>query len=190
MTPHRRVGALRDERTLGAELPGSLVTAARHGDTAAFALLVDARVDGLFRTAAAILGNEADARDATQEAFLSAWVNLPALRDADRFDAWLHRVLINQCRDMLRRRGRVREISLDEAIDTTPIQAPDRSGISAVSSAFDHLTVGAREILVLHHLHDLSVAEVAKRLRIPVGTAKWRLFRARRALERQLEAER
>src|SRR5512143_460443 len=91
---------------------GDLVELARRGDTAAFEALLHGRLDGLFRRAWAILGNEADARDATQEACLSAWRQLPRLRDAAAFDAWLARVLFNACRMQLRRRARVREVVL------------------------------------------------------------------------------
>ncbi len=85
---------------------------AARGDRLAFEQLVEGRVDRIFRTACAILGNEADAHDATQEAFVAAWVQLPRLRDSARFDAWLNRVILNGCRDSLRRRNRSREVDL------------------------------------------------------------------------------
>ena len=167
-----------------------LVERAGRGDQDAFGILVEGRVEHAFRTATAILGNEADARDATQDAFTSAWVNLPRLRDLDRFDAWLSRILMNRCRDLLRSRHRSREISMDEA--TLP-QAPMTEGaldITALTAAFERLNVAQRQLLVLHHLHHEPVAQIARRLEIPVGTAKWRLHAARKALERALEKER
>jgi RNA polymerase sigma-70 factor (ECF subfamily) len=163
---------------------------ASHGDSTAFAELVDSRVESLFRVACAILGNEADARDATQDAFVSAWQNLPRLRDTDRFDAWLHRVLVNRCRDMLRRRGRVRQLSLEAAGDAIQLRAPDPDDMDRVNAAFERLSAQDRQILVLHHLQEMPVSDIARLLRIAVGTAKWRLFRARRALERRLEIDR
>ena len=167
----------------------ALVTRAGAGDADAFAEIVAPRLERLLRSARAILGNEADARDATQDAFLSAWVNLPRLRDEGRFDAWLNRMLVNRCRDVLRHRQRSREIVLDgiEMPDTRP--SPDAAATAGILTAFDRLSVANRHILVLHHLHDLPLAEVARQLGIPVGTAKSRLHVARRALERALEAQ-
>jgi len=176
-----------------APAPGSaddaLVARARRGDRDAFALLVEPRALRLLRTACAILGNETDAYEAAQEALIVAWVKLPALRDADRFDAWLNRTLVNKCRDALRRRKRVREIDISGSNLTVPDTAEAHAVRATVLSAFDRLSVDDRHILVLHHLHDLPLARIASHLDIPIGTAKSRLWSARRALERALEAE-
>jgi RNA polymerase sigma-70 factor (ECF subfamily) len=174
---------------------GHLVERAGRGDQGAFAQLVESRLDRAFRTACAILGNEADARDATQEAFVSAWVNLPRLREIAKFDAWLNRVLINRCRDVLRRRHRVREIAVDE-LDLLGVSQTGASveaaalEAAALNAAFDRLSLAHRQLLVLHHLHREPVAEIARQLGVPVGTAKWRLHAAREALKRALEIER
>lgn len=162
---------------------------ARNGDADAFALLVNDRLTRLLRTAKAIVGNADDASEIVQETFMSAWVNLPSLRDGDRFDAWLNRILMNRSRDALRRRSRSKEIPMDlTVLDDAELSAP-AAGVSAISEAFARLSVDNRHILVLHHVHDLPLAEVAKQLGIPVGTAKSRLWSARRALERALEGE-
>lgn len=170
-----------------------LIDAARTGDIRAFELLLAPRIDGLFRTAWAITGSEADARDATQEACLAAWRHLPRLRDVDRFDAWLGRVLVNSCRMLLRKRGRIREISIPDGFDqavpeTTGAAAVDEA--DAVARAFDRIDPDARAILVLHHLRHEPVARIADNLGIPAGTVKWRLHSARRQLERALRGER
>lgn len=89
-----------------------LLQRARARDPEAFELIVLAKAEPLLRTARAILGNEADARDAVQETLISAWRRLPELRQLDRFDAWIGRTLINECRDGLRRRRRVQELPL------------------------------------------------------------------------------
>jgi RNA polymerase sigma-70 factor (ECF subfamily) len=167
----------------------SLVARARRGDRDAFALLIEPRALRLLRTARAILGNETDAYEAAQEALIAAWIRLPGLRDADRFDAWLNRALVNKCRDALRRRKRVREIDISGSSLTVPDTAEEHAARAFVLAAFDRLTVDERHILVLHHLHDLPLAQIASRLDIPIGTAKSRLWSARRALERALEAE-
>jgi len=171
----------------------ALIERARAGDADAFEALIAPRIDTLFRTARAIVGNEADARDATQEACVSAWKHLPRLRDLDKFDAWLGRVLVNSCRMQLRRQRRVREITIPTDFDRAgPRETGPESvdGIDAVARAFDHLGADARALLVLHHFRHEPLAGIAASLGIPVGTVKWRLHAARRALERALEGER
>lgn len=172
-----------------------LVDRARAGDRRAFELLLDARLDRALGTAVAILGNEADARDATQEAFLRAWRELRQLRDSDRFDAWFTRILVNCCRTALRGRRRltVREIPMDDLPELDDRAAGegngDQASLDAIEHAFERLSIAQRTILVLHHLEQRPVADIAARLGIPVGTAKSRLFAARQALERALEVE-
>jgi RNA polymerase sigma-70 factor, ECF subfamily len=170
----------------------ALVERARRGDVVAFETLIDARVDVLYRSAWAILGNEPDARDATQDACLSAWRNLPRLREIDRFDAWLGRVLVNTCRSLLRRRVQVREIPMARDVDAAHPIALDRAVEDAdtLARAFDRLSADERAVLVLHHLRHLSVAAIATTLDIPVGTVKWRLHAARQSLDYALERER
>ena len=165
-----------------------LVELAGQGDRDAFSALVETRVGSAVRIASAILGNEADARDAVQDAFMSAWVNLPRLRDVERFDAWLSRIVVNRCRDALRLRGRSREVGLANVPPVSALE-PDLD-LSDLNAAFEKLNVNQRLLLVLHHLHHEPVADIARRLGIPLGTAKWRLHAARRALEKALEAER
>ena len=172
---------------------GELVRRAAQGDALAFERLVADRADRAFRIARAIVGNDADARDATQDAFISAWRQLPRLRDVDTFDAWLRRILVNACRTVLRGRRRVREISLDGArIDRPQTEAPftDRvDDTDLLARAFERLDADKRTILVLHHLDHQPVDALANALGVPVGTAKWRLSEARAALQRALIAE-
>jgi RNA polymerase sigma-70 factor (ECF subfamily) len=176
----------------------ALVVRAQGGDRAAFELLIERRIDRAFRTALAILGNEADARDATQEALLSAWRERQRLRDVARFDAWLGRILLNSCREVLRgrRRRAVREIAASDLVDPVDAMAasdpaPDdrAASLDTLERAFDRLPAGERAILVLHHLERRPLAEMADVLDVPVGTVKSRLHAARHALERALEAE-
>jgi RNA polymerase sigma-70 factor, ECF subfamily len=186
------------------------------GDRAAFDDLVRNRIDSVYRTSLAILGDPADAADATQETFVSAWTSRNALRDPDRFDAWLGRINVNACRAQLRRRTRskVREIRMTDrngepAFELPhPDGAPDRNGEPAFElphpdgapddrtadadlfdRAFARLSVDDRAALTLHHLQERPVAEIAGALGIPVGTLKARLFRARAALESALAKE-
>jgi RNA polymerase sigma factor (sigma-70 family) len=176
----------------------ALVQRAQAGDRAAFGALMEHRVDRAYRTARAILGNEADARDATQDAFLSAWSQRRRLRDPARFDAWLGRIVVNSCRETLRGRRRrlVREIAASDLLDpvegvSAPGPAADERAASsdAIERAFDRLPADDRALLVLHHLESQSLVEIAETLEVSVGAVKSRLHAARRSLERALEAE-
>jgi RNA polymerase sigma-70 factor (ECF subfamily) len=150
----------------------------------------------VYRLTSAILGDEADARDAAQETFVAAWRELPRLRDSDKFEAWLQRVAVNASRMTLRARGRrrVREIPSSQVVALASRPAPN-SGADAdadtelLDAALRRLTLEQRSILVLHHLEGQSLAAIAAVLEIPLGTAKSRLFNARRALESALRAE-
>jgi RNA polymerase sigma-70 factor (ECF subfamily) len=176
----------------------SLVEQARSGDRVAFERLVEPWIEPAFRIALAILGREADARDATQDALLDAWRNIRRLRDADRFDAWLGRIHVNACRAIGRRRGRsaVREIPLSMLPDPAEPASRGRgleeesASLDELERVFARLSLDQRTILVLHHLERQPVARIAAVLGIPEGTAKWRLHAARAALERALAEER
>lgn len=174
-----------------------LVERARHGDVHAYDSLVASRLGSAYRLAKAILGDAADADDVTQEAFVQAWRTLPQLRDADKFDGWFSRVLVNTARMHLRRKRTVMTVSvgtLEMDGQTHPsLGRTDRAleGVAtseALQQAIDRLTVDQRTILALHHLDERPLKEVGEILGIPVGTAKWRLHEARAALKRAMES--
>jgi RNA polymerase sigma-70 factor (ECF subfamily) len=180
----------------------ALVRRARTGDAAAFEVLVDTRIDRCYRLAWSILSNDADAADATQEALVSAWRQLPRLRDAAVFDSWLNRIVANAALMARRHRVRLREVSVRPAYPGVESSQPEpRQDLhartqmdemvdnDAIGRAFDRLRPQDRMILVLHHVEERPVAEIARSLGIPVGTAKWRLHAARGALEKAMEAE-
>jgi RNA polymerase sigma factor (sigma-70 family) len=175
-----------------------LVERARAGDHDAFAELLDARLNPTFRTAMAILGDEAEARDATQAVFIQAWTHLPQLRDATLFSAWFSRIVVNTARSALRgrRRRTVREIHPgsfrveDRDVAANGPGHEDRAAdLDRLERAFERLAPGDRTVLWLHHYEDLSLAEIGERTGVPAGTVKSRLFTARRALERSLQLE-
>ncbi len=173
----------------------SLVERAQAGDRDAFEMLVRQKVDAVYRTAYAILGNPADAQDATQETFIAAWRNLPRLREPERFTAWLGRITTNACRMSLRHRRSVREIPMEVDADRSAVRtyaSPDESvaDAQAFDRAFERLPVEQRALLVAHHLEGQQLADMAAELEVPVGTVKSRLHTARAALERSLESER
>jgi RNA polymerase sigma-70 factor (ECF subfamily) len=180
------------ETPIGPAIDRSVIDRARNGDLDAFESIVRARMEAVYRLTSAILGDEADARDAAQETFVAAWRELPRLREPEKFEAWLQRVAVNASRMTLRARGRrrVREIPSSEvAALATHAPLNDRSDASLLDAAMGGLPVDQRAILVLHHLEGRPLAEIAGLLEIPVGTAKSRLFHARRALETALRAE-
>ena len=172
----------------------SNVQAARSGDRSAFDAIVRTEVDRVYRLALAITGNETDAADATQEAFLHAWRHVRELRDPDRFDAWLGRIVVNQARMVLRSRRRrlVREIAVSDVDTDTgrpPVPGVAMDDALELRGALARLPVDQRVLLALRHLEGRGMAEIAAILGIPEGTAKSRLFAARRALEAALADE-
>jgi RNA polymerase sigma-70 factor (ECF subfamily) len=188
------VAERRRERPIGPALDRSLIDRARNGDLYAFETIVRARMDAVYRLTSAILGDEADARDAAQETFVQAWRELPRLREPDKFEAWLQRVAVNAARMTLRARGRrrVREIPSSQVDALAGGAAADGGAVAdapRLDAALLMLPVDQRAILVLHHLDGRSLAELATILDIPSGTAKSRLFAARRALEAALRAD-
>jgi RNA polymerase sigma-70 factor (ECF subfamily) len=168
-----------------------LVERARRGDHEAFAELLDVRLARLDAAARLILRDGELARDAVQEAMIRAWRDLPGLRDPDRFDAWLQRLLANACLDLVRRRKRrVIEVEL------TPIDAPathDFAGGLADRQLLDQalagLAPGHRAVVGLHYLLGMPLPEVARSLGIPLGTAKSRLHYALAAMRITVTAE-
>ena len=179
-----------------------LVRRARTGDAAAVGVLVDSRIDRCYRLAWSILSNDADAADATQDALLAAWRQLPRLRDAAAFDGWLNRIVANAALMARRHRLRLREVSVapiqSDGVPHEPEPAPDLRARTAfddvvdndaIGRGFDRLRPQDRMILVLHPVEDRPVAEIARSLGIPVGTVKSRLHAARNALEKAMEAE-
>ena len=190
------VDLARDRARQDAALDGHLIERAGRGDIDAFDALLQPRLDRLFRLAVAIMRSEADARDAVQDACVLAWREVPRLRDADRFDAWLSQIVVNSCRGWLRRRKRAqgREVGIEltdvEATRRGPVNEIESMGeMQAIQRAFERLDPTARSLLVLHHVEGRPVAEIARVIGSPIGTVKWRLSRARQALGRALEAE-
>ena len=180
----------------------ALVQRARLGDAAAFDRLVASRIDRCYRLAWSILLNDADAADATQDAFVAAWRELPRLRDASAFDGWLNRIVANAARMARRHRVRLREVAVASPSSSDEGPEPERADepyarteiddvvdLDAIGRAFDRLKPHERAILTLHHVDERPVDEIARTLGIPAGTAKSRLHSARRALERAMEAE-
>lgn len=175
----------------------ALIERSAAGDRDAYDSLLGGRLSGLYHTALGILRHDADAQDAVQDACVQAWHHLRTLREPERFDAWLGRILVNSCRARLRtrQRTRVREIDMtsaagaaDELADSRVV-AQDVLTVMAIRRAFDRLKPDDRIILGLHHADQRPIEEIAALLGIAEGTAKWRLHAARLALTRALGRE-
>jgi RNA polymerase sigma factor (sigma-70 family) len=155
----------------------------------AFALLNDTRLLGSYRLATLILRDRDEAEDATQEAIEKAWLAWRTLRDRDRFDAWFDRILVNVCRNRMRRRRIIPMVTLDDAYH---VESPDSHSSSvarlALEPAFARLSPDQRIVIVLRFYRDLPIDEIAERLGIPAGTAKSRLHYALGALRRAIES--
>ena len=169
----------------------ALVDQAKRGDKEAFDALARTVGDRCMAIAFRILRDTDRADDAVQAALISAWSELRTLRDSDRFEPWLHRILTNECYAEARRR---RRWSAQARLLPMPNQA-ESGDIAAVNNrdqldrAFRRLTVEQRSVLVFHHYVGLPLTEVADRLGIPLGTAKSRLHHATNALRASLEAD-
>ncbi|HEV7811110.1 MAG TPA: RNA polymerase sigma factor [Candidatus Limnocylindrales bacterium] len=168
-----------------------LVERARQGDREAFAVLVHQVSDSLYAVAHRILRDTGLAEDALQNALVLAWRRLPHLRDADRFEAWVHRILVHACYDEVQRSrqwsANVRVLPVDGPT------APDETSTVAVRDelerAFRRLPVDQRAVFVLHHYLGLPLVEIAEMLEIPAGTARSRLHYATRGLRAALIGE-
>jgi RNA polymerase sigma-70 factor (ECF subfamily) len=168
-----------------------LVERAQRGDHDAFAELAGGLVARLDAAARLILRDHELARDAVQEGFLQAWKNLPALRDPDRFEAWLRRLVVRSCIDVMRRRGR-RPVE----VELLPVDGPSIvDSTSAVADrelldvALRRLEPELRAVIVMHYYLGLTLPEVAATLGIPTGTAKSRLNRSLVAMRASIAAD-
>ena len=170
----------------------SLVERAMAGDHEAFSELARLSIGRLYATARLILRDDGRAEDATQEALVAAWRDLSALRDPDRFDAWLHRLLVRACYREIRR-GRHRwtiEVEV-EGHESAPDADPgfDIADRDQLERGFRRLDADQRMVLVLHYYLGLSLDEAAEALGVPPGTVRSRLSRATRAMRAALDAD-
>jgi RNA polymerase sigma-70 factor (ECF subfamily) len=166
------------------------VLAARRGDHAAFERLAERSVDRLYRLACLILRDTHLAEDAVQEALVRAWTGIDRLREPDRFDAWLNRLVAHACSDVSRRTRRYEAVV--RAVPSDPVAADGTGTIvdrDELERGFRRLTPDQRTVVVFHYYLDLPMHEVAEVLDVPVGTVKSRLHHARKALRAGLEAD-
>ena len=168
-----------------------LVVRAQHGDEEAFASLAVAVGNRLHAVSHRILRDIDLAEDATQQALLAIWRDLPTLRDPARFDAWSYRLLVRACYAEGRRTRQwspnLRLLPTDE-----PVGADSQSPVvdrDQLERGFRRLSIDHRAVVVLHHYLDLPLEEVAEALGVPIGTVRSRLHHAMRGLRAALDAD-
>ena len=172
-------------------MDAELIGRAQRGDEEAFASLAVAVGDRLHAVSHRILRDTDLAEDATQQALLTIWRDLPKLRDPARFDAWSYRLLVRACYAEARR---TRHWAPN--LHLLPVDVPtDAEGLGMVvdrdqlERGFRRLSIDHRAVVVLHHYLDLPLEEVADVLGVPVGTVRSRLHHAMRGLRAALEAD-
>lgn len=162
--------------------------AACAGDEVAFGQLFRQLYPRIHRTCFGLLGNDADAQEAAQQTFIKAWTKRDRFDFSSAYTTWLHRIAVNTCLDQLRGRRRLRErfLSLfqrevpDVAEESPPPEDPDRAQV--LQEALSSLPQAQRTVLVLREFEQYSYEEIAKALKIPVGTVMSRLHHARKQL--------
>ncbi len=166
----------------------------RVGAAAEFSRLADRHLDSAYRLAGVILGDPTEAEDAAHDAAVLAWRHFGTLRDPDRFEPWFCRIVVNVCRDRLRRRRRHPVADLPGYDDESGSpRAPDEVGRllarDAIDRAFPRLDPDQQLVVALRFYRDLTVDEMARRLGIPAGTVKSRLHHALRRLRAEMERQ-
>ena len=160
------------------------------GDRVAFAILVKRHERRVFNLAYRMLGREEDARDATQDTLMTALRRLSSFRGEAAFTTWLHRVTVNACYDILRKRKREPQLDLPEGAAELHASPHDHAESTATSvdvqRALLEVPMDFRAPLVMHDVQDMAYEDIAEALRVPVGTVKSRIHRGRVALARAL----
>lgn len=173
-------------------MTAELIARAQRGDHDAFASLARAAVPRLQRTARLILRDEDVAADAVQDALTTAWLDIRAVRDPDRFDGWLYRLLVRSCYRTARRERRQGTLQVAAAALPRAVQGDSSSAVALrdqLDRGLRRLPAEQRAVLVVHHYLELRDEEAARVLGIPAGTFKSRLSRATSSLRAVLEAD-
>ncbi len=181
-----------------------IIQAVLDGDVERYAELVDKYQDAALKLAFSLLGNYEDAKDASQEAFLSAYQSLGRFRGGARFSTWLYRIVVNECKDVYKHRARQPAvvatvgapdpetdegclfIDVEDTAAGPSEQLEDRELAHQLSTAIGRLPMKQRTAFLLHHVHGLALDEVAEIMRCRLGTVKSHVFRATECLRGQL----
>lgn len=168
-----------------------LVIQAQSGDRGAFARLVDTEWERLRRVAYGILRDSALADDATQQALLSVWRDLPRLRDPSRYEAWIHRLLVRRCYAEAKHQ-RNSPTSGPTLLESDPAPGDDYRAVEVrdeLERAFERLSVEKRTLVVLHYYAGLPLNHIAEAMGVPAGTVYSKLHRTLKELRGLLEAD-
>ena len=181
----------RTDAVCGSGMDTDLVVRAQRGDKDAYALVASEIADRFLAVARRILRDRDLAEDATQQALLAIWRDLPQLRDPGRFEPWSYRLLLNACYAEGRKERRwtpnLRILPLDErTADGGLDMVVDRDQLER---GFRRLTIDQRTVVVLYHYLDKPLDEIARILEIPTGTAHSRLHHAMRGMRAALDAD-
>lgn len=179
-----------------------LIKKAQKGDISAFEELVSSHESFVYNLALRALRSQEDAQDAAQEVFIKVWTSLPSFRGDSKFSVWLYRITNNVCTDILRsKRGNIISLTFDsdgdedrelEIADNAPgpqeaLETKERS--IALKKALESLPEDYRRALILRESGGMSYNEIAKALKLDIGTVKSRIFRARKKLCEILSAD-
>ena len=157
---------------------------------AAFRQLADLRLDASYRLATAILGDPSQSQDAVHDAVLLAWERWPSLRDRAKFDAWFDRIVVNTCRERLRRSARRQTSDIAAHANLgVPDPAPEVQRRVLLDQAFERLKPDDVVVLSLRHFLDLQLDDIALLLDVPLQTVNSRLRAARARLRTHLEEQ-
>ncbi len=178
---------------VSSEIEKKTLTAWKNGDAGAFEKIVTVTMNRAYSVALGLVGNEEDARDLSQEAFIAAHRARESFEEDRPFFPWFYRILRNRCLNFLRSRKRRCEVSIDLLVEReSPVESPERSvarkeDAQALTEALFRLSEEHREVIVLRNFHELSYREIAETLGISEGTVMSRLFYARKALYAELK---
>ena len=175
-----------------ADTEADLIAQAKHGDRHAYGELVSRHQRGVVHVIYRMCGDAELAQDAAQEAFIKAWVNLPAFRPGTSLRNWLYRIAVNAALDALRRDARTADVDFEALPLPDPQAGPEtallqKERTAAVQQAVLRLAEASRSVLVLREYGGLSYEEIAAALDIPLGTVMSRLNYARRQLKESLQ---
>jgi len=176
-----------------AEAEAELIAKAQGGDRHAYGELVRRHQRGVIRVVYRMCGDMELAQDAAQDAFIRAWLKLPAFRPGSSLRSWLYRIAVNAALDVLRRDAKTAGPDFETLPLPDPQAGPEaallqKERTAAVQDAILTLPEAGRSVLVLREYGDLSYREIAAALDIPLGTVMSRLNYARRLLKGSLKA--
>ncbi len=168
-----------------------LVDLCRDGDPHAFELLWETHRVAVFRKVYSIVGNQADAEDLTQEAFIKGYRALASFRGDSQFRTWITSIAVNLCFDHIKRNKKVKQVPIEWDLPADDKEDPERKAIVSdtqqlVRKAISELPAHHRLMLVMRDLDDMEYSEIATVLKCTVGSVKLKIFRARRQLKQKL----